>query len=138
MDVLKWAWVHHALDATIHDSLDDALEAAVYAADCGDESLDCIELFEPEHRIISSDEAWKLAKPIEQRRDDEYAAQRDAVTHAVRLASPDGKESTYFASATSEAEAIAKAEDIAAKYGAGRASVYLCGTHISRPPIATR
>lgn len=42
--VLRWVWRHHALCAEVHDSVEDAFEAAVIASDDGTEALETIEV----------------------------------------------------------------------------------------------
>jgi flavin-binding protein dodecin len=46
MTVVKWAWRKFVLTAQTFDSLEEAIEDAVHAADMGDESLDSIEVIE--------------------------------------------------------------------------------------------
>jgi hypothetical protein len=67
--VLKWAWHRFSLEVSQYDSVDEAVDAAGYASDAGDEALDCIEVFDGDgHRVIPGDEALDLAHERSQSR----------------------------------------------------------------------
>lgn len=86
---VKWAWRYYALGAVVYDTLDEAIESAIYAADAGAEALDCIE-YEGE-RITTADPRYRVV----QRRihEAEEAARRDRTlpTHRVDAKHPDGE-----------------------------------------------
>lgn len=61
--VLKWAWRYHSISVEDFDTLDDAVWAAQFASDDGQEALECIEI-PAEGRIIPADEVWNLADAL--------------------------------------------------------------------------
>ena len=118
--VLKWAWQYHALTVDTFPDLDDALAAAYYAAENGDESLACIEI-PGEGRVLSPDEVADLNRWRDEAAMASWRA-RPPLVARVRLTAPDGRVSTY-----SSYESTAKAEEDAARFvallGPGRVSV---------------
>jgi hypothetical protein len=58
---LKWAWRYGRLQVEAFDSLDDAIAAAGYASDDGQEAIDCVEVWcDDGYRRISGTEVLEM------------------------------------------------------------------------------
>lgn len=99
---VKWAYRYYSLVSEEFGSLDDAIAAAEYASDAGSESLRSIEVFTPEHRVISAGDVWDMVDAHNER-------ERAVATPALRTVAvvhtqgPDGDWSTGDAYSTREA-----------------------------------
>ena len=92
---VKWAHRYHHLEFDYFDSLEDAVSAAGYASDAGEESLDCIEVWDDQgHRILGPGEVFKLYAEMEKRRE-EAAGPAKPVVATMYVTSPDGEETCY-------------------------------------------
>ena len=104
---IKWAWRHFALEADVYDTLDEAIEAAVYASDYGSEALDCIE-----HEGERITEASEQYEAVERRILDEHMAwhrrDRTTPTHRIQARHPDGKWVTLYAVTPPISDALAE------------------------------
>lgn len=94
--VLKWAWRYSVLGVDIYDSLDDAVRAAMWASDAGEEALDCIEVvrIDGTREVLGRDAVYELQRPIEEEREKEYKA-RPTPTVVLSVQGPSGKWATY-------------------------------------------
>lgn len=122
MTVLKWAWRYGSLGVDEFETLDEAVGAATYADDYGEEALDCFEVWDDAgHRVIGHEEALRL---VHERSDADDAARPKTPLNVavVRLTSPDGKVATYSGYPTTE-KAEAAADEFRRLIGADRVKV---------------
>ena len=135
MKVIKWAYRHGSLDADMYDDLDEALRAAAWASDAGDEALHALEIIDGDaSRVIEHDEAWKLvgAKQAEMAQEHEQRYGRyEPPAAVVDLLSPDGKWVPIDNTKTID-EAVARATELAESVGVERVS-YRVGTGWDAP-----
>lgn len=98
--VIKWAYRYHRLEFDYFDSLKDAVSVASYAADDGQEALDCFEVWdESGYRLIGHDEAHRLIREHSDRQCEEDKAKRDQAIYVAELwvTAPDGEEVRWSA-----------------------------------------
>lgn len=91
MLAIKWAWRHYVMTFDEFDTLDEAVRSALYAADYGDESLQCIEVIEDDGTRVVYDRAAvsEMWLPLEEAERAEMAA-RPATVVVLDLRSPSG------------------------------------------------
>lgn len=107
---VKWSYRYHCLNFDYFDSLEDAISSAGYAADDGQEALDCIEVWDDQgHRILSPDEVFGLYAEMEKRRE-EAAGPPKPVVARLYVTPPEGEEVLY--STFSERDRV---EEVAAR-----------------------
>ena len=112
LGIIKWSWVLGALHADPYDSIRDAVLAAKWAADNGDEALHCIEIIESDgSRILTTEEYRAIVDPI-RKEESEAIRNRPKDVAVIRLASPDGKNWAHYEGFTDKA----KAQAVAARY----------------------
>lgn len=121
--VLKWAWRHSHLDADEFDDLDDAVGAAYWGSEYGEEALDCIEvIYDDGTTEVYDDKAVEaLMEPRRKAEDEKYEA-RPKATHVIDIKSPDGRW-TAHENANSEADAEVKAERLRGFLGSDRVTI---------------
>jgi len=109
---LKWAWRHYVMEVDDFPSFEEAVSAACYMSDAGEESLDCIE--GPDGKVDRAIVDAKM-REIEQAQD---ARESDGPrpSFAIKLASPDGA-LAWYDTYTEKAERDAAAEKLRAQYG---------------------
>lgn len=88
----KWAWRYGILCVEDFTTLNDAIDAAIIAADRGDEMLDCFEVWDDHgHRVIDRQESARLMEE----RDRTLRPARPPHAAIVRLIGPDGGTAAY-------------------------------------------
>jgi hypothetical protein len=96
MEIIKWAWRHGSLSSDTFDSLDNALEAAHWASEYGEESVEGIEVIADDGTVTfhDSDAVFALMEPLRRRDDAAYDAQPKP-TVILDLRSPNGTWGVY-------------------------------------------
>lgn len=98
--VVKWAYRYHRLQFDYFNSLQEAVEAAVWASDAGEEALESFEVWDDTgYRLIPHDEAYRLTEEESSRRYEEYKAKSDQRVFVAELwvKAPDGTETQWSA-----------------------------------------
>ncbi len=130
MKVIKWAYRYGSLQAENFDTLEDAVAAASWASDAGEESLKSFEVFGDEYRLIDEKEAYDLMHAYS---DAEYEKWRERtkdepkVTHIIDVKGPNGVWACWQNGYGLD-DASAKASAVAATVGAERVQVRPVGT----------
>lgn len=121
MAAIKWAYRHHVLGAESFDTLDQAVAAAYWAAEHGEEALECIEVINDDGtvRVYSRDEVDALTAPLRQQQEERYRA-RPPIVAVLDLCAPDGKTWTPYENFTDMADAEVAAENARQLLGADR------------------
>lgn len=92
---IMWYWRYHALDFSIHDNLDDAINDARWGSDHGELAFDSIEVFEDGvGTVLDRDEVMARWREMERAEEDEYEAKQAAApvsTAVICLLTPEGK-----------------------------------------------
>lgn len=88
MLVVKWAYVHGAMDAQRYDSLQEAIRSAFFAWQDGAESLESIEVVG--ERVYSRDtvqasEEWERLDRLD---DERWEQQQEAIQAGIKVRSP--------------------------------------------------
>lgn len=94
--IIKWAWRHGAIAAETYETLDDAVSAAHYASEYGEEAVDCIEVVADDGTVTVHDREAvdRLMEPLKRQADEEYR-QRPTPTVILDLRAPDGSRSAH-------------------------------------------
>ncbi len=122
--IIKYAWRHGGLDAEEFDSLDGAVSAAIYAADYGEESLECIEVIDATGASTVHDDnaVWDMGQPIRDARDAAYDAAPKTIA-AMEILSPLNGKAAIVAAYTDGVAAEAGLVEWRERVGEARASL---------------
>ena len=89
---VKWAYRYHSLQVDWFDSIDRAVGSAGYESDCGNEALDCIEVWDEDgYRRLLPKEVWALYNELERSREAATPPPKPVVAR-LYLTHPDGGE----------------------------------------------
>ena len=126
MKVIKWAYRYGALTSETFNSLDDAVSAASWASDAGEEALHSFEVIDGEaSRVIDKAEAFDLVHAYS---DAEYAKwcertkDEPKITHVIDVKGPDGVWA-FWDNAHSLTEAHGKALEFSGLVGPDRVKI---------------
>lgn len=116
---IKWSWRHYVMHMDDYPSFEAAVEAAVYASDCGDEAFACIE---GPDGVVSQEDVDARWHEIDERNAARWRAEAQAqspMTHRVELDAPvkDARSTVTLSWHRSAAEAEAAAEPLRARFG---------------------
>lgn len=113
---LKWSWRHYHPHVEMFDSLDQAVAAACWASEDGDEAYHCIET--PEGGIIDKARMGELMSAHwDAERLAEAANPEPVRTHGIKLQMPGERDAAWYGSYTSEAERDAVAAPLVERFG---------------------
>lgn len=123
--VIKWAWRYGVLGAEGYDTVDDAIEAAVWASGAGKESFAAIEVVYPDGRTEVLDDVGERMRVVEDREEQERKG-HPVSTRRIDLRSPSGEWALYR-DFVDPADAERDAADLAKTFGAERVRVRTLG-----------
>lgn len=84
---VKWAWHHYSMECEVYDSLDEAIESAIWAEEAGSEALDCIE--HGGERISWDHPAMEAVRQRIRVEDEKRRARARPATHVIEVRHPD-------------------------------------------------
>lgn len=117
---VKWAMRYFSREVDVYDSLEEAVESAVWASEAGSEAMEFIEW--EGKRITMGHPAFQAIERKIREEEEREEVQRRPATHVLEVKHPDGKWVSVYAS--SSADRLQESlEDYSAAVGAERVRV---------------